>query len=196
MSRKFRPSELEQDFDLLFGRQSKWQWPFWDGSLFSSVWSLFWGALLASVFVPFFLGVFDLRFHFKMWEYAGMAFFYSLISNNFVFLRDWRRRRSLERKYFPAIEHTEAFALLLEGVERRRQGVLEGFENESETRAFLVKMWRAAFVEASQIETPFLLTGGFALDERPIADQMREYFKERQVATDELDNVIKQTGSG
>lgn len=190
MALKFRPSELEEDFDVLFGSQSRWEWPFWDGDLFSSALSLFFGALIASMLVPFVLSLFGLDVKLELWQYAVMALGYCLIADNYEFVKEWRHRRALIKKYIPAIEHTEAYALLLDGIQSCRRGVLEGLKGKAETRKYLIKMWKAAFVEASRVEQPFLTQGGILLDERPIVEQMKGYFEERQIAIDELNQSV------
>ncbi|HSI20870.1 MAG TPA: hypothetical protein VLA04_04210 [Verrucomicrobiae bacterium] len=193
MPRKFRPSELETDFDILFGPKSGFNVPFWDGDWFSSGINLFIGACIAWMGTSLLLGLFSVKVEdFPFWVYAIIAFVYCLVMDNKEFVQNWQRRRTLHKKYIPIVEHTEAYALLMEGLEKRHRGVVEGFSNKKETRRHLVKMWKAAFVEASQVGTPFLASGGLQLDERPVAEQMQAYFQERAVALRELEDEPQQ----
>ena len=186
--RKFRPSELEKDFNVLFGQKSTFSVPFWDEDLFSSGISLFFGAFIASIGTEIIAGLFGLEIHLALWEYACLAFFYCLVMDNYKFFRDWGERRRLHKRYIPLVEHTEAYSLLLEGLHARRRGVIEGFEGKKETKKYLVRLWTSAFQEASQLQAPLSTNGSLILDDRPISEQMKGYFTERQLAVEELDS--------
>jgi hypothetical protein len=94
------------------------------------------------------------------------------------------------------VEHTDAYALLLEALDQRKKGVIKGLGNKKQTEEALLRLWRLAFAEANHLAIPVStgasVTLGDPLDETPISEQIQDYFQGRTAAYEELDGVETQ----
>lgn len=178
---RFTTQELEENFDVLFGKKSGWQWPFWDGDLFGTGISLFLAALLSKFLVKVVT-----PYEIDLWTAAGIAVVFELFRLNGGFVLEHRRRRRLEKKYLPHVEHTDAYQLLVEAIYRRRRGVVPGLANRKESRQYLLRLWKAAFAEADKLALPSKPSRGDPLVEEPVGEQIKHYLDEREEGYNEL----------
>ena len=146
MSRRFRAGSLERDFHVLFDEKSMWKWPFKDGGILGTLFSL----AITTLFVKLILSAFVNLPHGRNTFVAmmGCVFIWELVRVNWPYLRVARERRRLQKKYFPIVQHTEAFDLLQDAIASRRKGTVAGLGSKEETETNLIRLWKAAFAEA------------------------------------------------
>lgn len=183
MQKKFSPSQLEKDFDVLFGPQSRITVPFWDGDLLSSALGLFFSALITSVFFAL-LGLKGIPFSVVLIIVPVVMFIYY----NWQTILYALQRKKLWKEYGPIVANTTAYHLLEEAVAGSRRGVVAGLKDRKESDKYLLKLWKAAFAEEGRLRTVSLLGTAHeeVLDDRPVGDQIKDYFQEREEAVREL----------
>lgn len=183
---RLRASALERDFHILYGTTSRFQIPFYDGSIFGTIVSLGITTMMASWAMSWFLKT-DLGDR-GLVALAVVIFLFEFCRMNWEFLTLAGKRTQLRRKYLPMIEHTEAYELLEDAVALRRRGEVPGLGDAGATEAELLRLWKAAFAEADALAAQPGPTG-LSIDpinNAPVGDQIKRYFEERAASYEEL----------
>lgn len=93
------------------------------------------------------------------------------------------QRQHFERKYLHLVEDTDAYNLLLEAVQQREKGIVEGLGDKKATEEYLCELWITAFTEVCLLETrPEVMIP----KEKPIGEKIVTHLQDRKEAEEEL----------